>query len=448
MKKYKIEKNHIHLVRISEEITLFLHTETLQIYPINDKALLSFLSDFKKNGHKVLVDNLENQLLFDFINQKVAIAPPSSEIKKIKTTKEKYETIVLPISATCNLSCPYCFAQTENGFGFKNFQKEDIDNIVKFLVKKNIRKKNITIIFFGGEPLLSVSIIKYTINLFIEKYPQYKINYSITTNGTVLNDEIIQIFKENNFAVLISLDGFDNEYNVRKFKTGNSSVNSVIENIYKLKNNGIYPNLRATLLNNNPYICETYDFFEKLELPFNIVFAYTSENKSHSFSNYNEDVLNLINDQLNSLIDYYVKKLINKDIIYNSTLVELISIFRYRVKKQLACTAGMDYFTITSDKDIFSCAHLMNDVKYKIGNINETIINKKNLVSVFIEDISACQKCWVKHLCLGGCPAQKISMGTEPNLPMTQENCSLEKIRWEFYLKLYYYITQISPEYL
>ena len=141
MKKNKLEKNHIHLINISNDVTLFLHTETLQIYPIKDQALLSFLTDFKKNGHEILVENPENKLLFDFVNDKVAIAPSPSKIKKINTKKEKFETIILPIAATCNLSCPYCFAQTENGFGFNSFEKKDIDSIVKFLVENGADTK-------------------------------------------------------------------------------------------------------------------------------------------------------------------------------------------------------------------------------------------------------------------------------------------------------------------
>ena len=293
-----------------------------------------------------------------------------------------------------------------------------------------------------------MDIIKYTINIIKTKYSEYKVSYSITTNGTIITDEIIKIFKENNFAILLSIDGYDNDFNLRKFKNGRKSVTKVIENINKLKNNGIFPKIRATLLNTNPYIAETYDFFEKLELPFNIVFTYASENKTHNFSLYTNDILEKIKFQLDTVLKYYIEKIKRKDILYNSLFKDLFSIFRFRIKKQIVCSAGQSYYTIISNGDIFSCSHFINDSKFKIGNINGGKIYKKDFIPLPLEEIKDCKLCWAKYLCLGGCPAQKLSMDKKINESFKIENCELEKICFEFYLKLYYFVTQLAPEYI
>jgi len=273
------------------------------------------------------------------------------------------------------------------------------------------------------------------------------VHYSITSNGTIFNDEIMQIFKDNNFAVLISLDGYDNEFNLRKFKNGKSSVEVVLNNVEKLKNNGIYSEFRATLINNNPYIMETYDFFEKLKIPFTIVFAYTSENKTHSYAKYDEINLQNIKKQFNELLKYYVNKIKLDDKIYDSMLMHYNETISFRIKKYINCSAGINFFTITSNGDIFSCTHFMNEKKYKLGNIEKFIIKKSRYIPVPVKKISSCEKCWAKNFCLGGCTSQKISMGRKTNESMNPENCELEKIKIQFYLKLYYFINEIKPNY-
>jgi radical SAM protein with 4Fe4S-binding SPASM domain len=437
----------IHLIKINSKITLFLHNETLQIYPIFEDELLMFLKKYKKLGAKTVINNYENQQILNFVSDKIINAPLSISVKRNNIKNKGFTTIVLPIAATCNLACPYCFAQSENGFNYENFTEKDVDSIVTFLIDKNKNSNEISIVFFGGEPLLNLNIIKYTITLFKEKYHKYNVHYSITSNGTIFNDEIIQIFKDNNFAVLISLDGYDNEFNLRKFKSGKSSVEVVLNNVEKLKINGIYHEFRATLINNNPYIVETYNFFEKLKTPFTIVFAYTSENKSHNYAKYDETNLKNISKQFDELLKYYVSKIKVDDKIYDSMLIHYNEIISFRIKKYINCSAGINFFTITSNGDIFSCTHFMNEKKYRLGNIEKFIIKKSKYIPVPIKNISFCEKCWAKNFCLGGCTSQKISMGRKSNEPMIEEYCELEKIKIQFYLKLYYFINEIKPNY-
>jgi radical SAM protein with 4Fe4S-binding SPASM domain len=200
-------------------------------------------------------------------------------------------------------------------------------------------------------------------------------------------------------------------------------------------------------VSNNPYICETFDFFEKLQLPFNIVFAYISENKSHQYANYDNKSLITIKEQLDRLLTYYMNKLRKRDPIYSQAISDYSSVFRFRVKGKKACSAGIDFFTITANGDIFSCSHLMNEPKYAIGNININFDKNYDYVVADIDKMQECAECWAQYLCKGGCFAQKISMG-KTNCQAKQTNdCELERLLWQFYMKLYYHVMQIAPEY-
>jgi radical SAM protein with 4Fe4S-binding SPASM domain len=445
--KLMLDKN-IHLIKISETENLFFHSKSLQIYPIRDIDLFNFLINFQKNGNQIIEKNKSYNQIYNFICDKISNAPKTTSNDNVNTQIEIFNAIVLPISDKCNLNCPYCFAQTNGTFNFKSFTCKDIEQTIKFTVDKNENKETpVSVIFFGGEPLLKLDIIKFTLEYCKNNYPSRKFNFAITTNGTIITDEIIKIFKDNNFAVLFSLDGYENEFNLRKFKNGKSSVPLVLKNLQRLKDNGIFPELRATLLNNNPYICETYDFFEKLELPFNIVFAYVSENTSNQYANYDKRILQSIEVQFNKLQDYYINKVKNRENLYNKLIAELASYLRFRIKTSIACGAGYNYFTVTADGNIFSCPHLMNDKKYAIGNILEGVKSKSDFTPVKIDSIVECNDCWLRYLCNGGCPSQKISAGRSNMSSMGENECNLEKLKWEFYIKLYYHIMTIAPEY-
>jgi len=89
----------------------------------------------------------------------------------------------------------------------------------------------------------------------------------------------------------------------------------------------------------------------------------------------------------------------------------------------------------------------MNDKKYAIGNIYELAISKQKYVPVKLDEIEECSDCWIRHLCIGGCVAQKISLGKSNKMAMPNNECNLLKITFEHYLKLFYFAKKYSPEY-
>ncbi len=358
MENLKLQPNEIHLITCSNDNKLFLHVPSLQLYPLNkdNEELFDFLQYYKKNGYdnSILHYGPERfKELFDFIQNKINNAPKTVFFKSPERNKEYFTNIVLPISASCNLNCPYCFAQTDGGFKFSDYSEADIQEIVDFIVKKNDPDTPITLIFFGGEPLLKFDIIKFTVNYCKKTYPDRKFGYSMTTNGTILNDNILSFIKDSDISILISLDGPDNEFNLRHFKDGTKSIDKVIKNLEYMRNVGVRLEIRATLVNNNPYIRETFDFFESLGIPFNVVFAYASENKSHHYADYNDNNLKSIASQFDGLFDFYAKKIQNKEPLYNKMLFENIDLIRYRIAREVSCSAGITYFTIMSNGGYF-----------------------------------------------------------------------------------------------
>ncbi|GEM_PF-1118909 len=444
----------IHLIETENGTTLFFHAETLQIYPLQEgNELLQFLRALQLNGAdgaRELYNAEDFAAMYNYICEKIA-ATPLSPRKVSDTTQPTFNQIVLPIAGHCNLNCPYCFAQTDGGFHFRDYTEKDIVNVIDFLIAKNPDSNvPITIVFFGGEPLLRLDIIKFTTQYIKEHYSDRLFRYSMTTNGTIVNEEVIRMIRENHIAVMLSIDGPDNEFNLRTFRNQGKSIGKVINNIQMLKEQGIKMELRATLVNTNPYIEDTFRFFEEMKVPFDIVFAYQSENKTHQYADYGADTLSRIREQLDRVLCYYKTKIQNRENIYNKMFKTLSDILRYRKRRNVICGTGWNFFTITADGTIFPCAHLMNNPRYGIGNIHTNSFDKarwQELLPVAIEDIDECRDCWAKNLCMGGCVSEKISIGRKNNQALEEKECQLQQLIWEFNIKLYYLFMSIAPEY-
>lgn len=418
---------------VDKQNTLLYDGETMAIFPLDnfeDRKLLDelFSGELSEDSKEELKYNTKGLKNNNWGNLE----------KNYVTT---FSSIVLPISSACNLNCPYCFAQTsKGGFNFKDFKREDIDKLLKAISLS--KEKRTTLIFFGGEPLIKFDIIEYTVKKVKKDYSSLNIGYSITTNGTLITERIAKFFKMNQFSVLLSLDGYDNEFNLRRFKNGRTSVNRVLRSIDILKKCDVYFEIRATLTSNNPYMYETFVFFEKLSAPFNIAFAYASENKSNPhLTSYQKEELNRIKKAFEQLFGYYCEIIREGASIHNITFHTIKGELENRLHKELICSAGGSYITVMSDGNIFSCAHLMNDSQYIIGNINDVKgidLNSYNFTPKKVTEINECQNCWAKNLCNGGCPSQKVSLGKTAYEAFPKEECELNRIMYEFYIKLYY----------
>ena len=317
---------------------LLFHPTTLQIYPLSKSNIITkVLHSIKKSGvdktHKKYGADTCNQVI-NYVSKTIANGPATTYSDIGDNYNPSYDVVVLPIAGMCNLNCPYCFAQTDGGFNFPNYTKKDVEKVISYVMdsRANTNAKTTSFVFFGGEPLLKFDIIEYTVSYINNNYPNQHVEYSITTNGTIVNDNILSFFKKNNFLVLLSLDGPDNEFNLRKYHDGSKSIYTVLNNIELYKKSGIPIELRATLINTNPYIVDTFNFFENLQCPFSIVFAYQSENKSHqNLSLYDEITLQSIKKQLWDLLEYYKEKIDKKDTIYTKIIKDTKNIFDFRI---------------------------------------------------------------------------------------------------------------------
>ena len=433
---------------IFEEMFLFFHAPTMKIISLDkkkDSEIIRFLQSFTENGPQITrrIMRGDYDLYYSQICNILESAPYSTTIRS-KNNSPILANVVLPIASSCNLCCPYCFAQTNNGFHFKSYTKGDIERTITLLAEnyKKHRQK-VSIAFFGGEPLIKYDLIKFCLEFTKQNYPNIPISYSITTNGTLITSDVIETFKKYNVDVLVSVDGLDNEFNMRKFHDGRKSIELVLKNIKELRDNGINVQLRATMINTNPYILQTFRFFEEIEIPFSIVFAYSSENTNHDYSTYNADILAGIRNQLEGVYEYYVEKIYSGAPIYNMKFHAYAKTVKMRIKRDISCASGRTFFTLMSNGDIFTCSHYMNNPKYIVGNIFAPMQFKEDKLSKLSPEKlyrhKSCTKCWARYLCLGGCTSQIIIAGGTNVSSYMGNECELMKIEFILYLKMFFH---------
>jgi radical SAM protein with 4Fe4S-binding SPASM domain len=362
--------------------------------------------------------------------------------------KRNIKQYILPIVDNCNLACEYCFAKDNSNFKFKSYTNNDIINVLKFIVDSNNTNTRIDICFFGGEPLLKPEIIEFTIDTVKNKYPKHKFSFSITTNGTIFNNRIINLIKKENINILLSLDGDEEDSSLRRYANGFPSFSKVINNIEKIR--GIIPiNIRCTIASNNFDLVKTVSFLEELKLPYLYSFVYKSGNKDHNYGLYSDDVIENLKRSLDELNDFFLEKIKNNNKIYCQTIINNINTLRKRDRNNIACEGGVSMLSITSNGDIFSCQHLVNYPKFKIGNIESGIdqILFSESKPTDVKNIKVCNKCWIRFLCSGGCFSEKLLCNKSVHDSLPEDSCNLEKLKWEYTIRLYSKITKKFPEY-
>lgn len=262
-------------------------------------------------------------------------------------------TYTLHITKSCNLACDYCYEKDKTSqYSLEQIIK-NIDNIFE-----NIKEK-ITIEFLGGETLLRFDLLKNSIEYMEDKYKQHINNYLITTNGTILNDTIINFLRINKgrISFSISIDG-DEESNKRRFyKNGKYCYNDIINNIYKIID--LDPIVHIVTHKNN--VCKTYN---NIMMFYNMGIKKISIGFIQSIEFLTDEEFEILKKQLIEIIDYRFNNNI-KDLY-----IDIID------SKPIQNTAKIYVKDIINNKIIFESFGSISSGL--IENVNKNFSNKNN----------------------------------------------------------------------
>lgn len=393
--------------------------ENAAVYKINDYYYNILVN-------KTQIYKLDNKDREDLI--KISLITNRLNDTDYKSYQIEINSITLFLNDYCNLKCKYCY-ETKKGHSRLSFEtaKRIIDNFVK-------EKSSLTINFFGGEPLLSFELIKKIINYTKIINLENKINfqYSMTTNGTLINSEIAEFLIDNNFQVTLSIDGVKSKHDLYRVDTnGNGSYDKAINGLKLIES--LHPIIRTTLTKHNSDLIEIVSNF----IPFKVQCVYCAPN-FEDFLDENE-VIKLYSKYLD-MIDFFhyqlkIKKYDNCLVFYN-----IISLLKriHKPKKIISyCDACIKSISINCNGDVYPCHRFTSNNYKKIGFFEDTNIKDK-IKNVFNTDFlnNSCKECWAKLLCGGYCKYNDFSFPSYKEI-----YCDFQKKYLKNIIKLYLTLT-------
>ncbi|OME05863.1 radical SAM/SPASM domain-containing protein [Paenibacillus odorifer] len=331
----------------------------------------------------------------------------------------------LNLADGCNLQCTYCYEGIEKRTAV--LKEEVMHDAIDFMIENNPEDEKINLVLLGGEPLLNKRIFLSLFEYIENKYTEYKdiFEFEMTTNGILLDDKVVSIVKNNNFKLLISIDGDKETHNLnRKSLNEKDYYDTIMRNVHKLLNGNVRFGVRMTVTCNNVHL-----FYK------NVLYFYNMGiKKIHAayddFGTWTPETLGILDDQMNLLDEFYLSSVAyTNDVLLNLYDLKLTTFFAAR--KPLFCSAGsIGHFTVNSSGEIFPCGYVLNDPKWNIGNLQSGIEKKKLVDSIknSVKYSEKCKECDISFTCSGQkCGFQNYRITGYLNIP-SDITCQLEHI--------------------
>lgn len=325
------------------------------------------------------------------------------------------KAMCLHISHDCNLRCKYCFASTGDfGKGRKLMPFEVGKVAIDFLLEKSVGRENLEVDFFGGEPLMNFDVVKQIVEYARSKEEEYHKNFrfTITTNGMLLDDDTIDYINKEMYNVVLSIDG-RKEVNdrMRVRVDGSGCYDRILPKFKKLvdgRGDKEYY-VRGTYTKYNLDFSE--DVMHLYEAGFDeISVEPVIESPEEAYAITEEDL-----DQIYAEYDKLVDRIgaIRKNGKHINFFHFMIDLDQGPcvIKRLRGCGSGNEYVSITPDGDIYPCHQFVGHDEYKMGNIEEGTFNndiKKEFAGCHVYSKPACQECWARFYCSGGCNANNF----------------------------------------
>jgi len=347
----------------------------------------------------------------------VADQPVPEPARQMPPENFPLTTMVLNVTNQCNLSCTYCYeygedkiVDTENGRKPKFMSEETARESVDFMLREAGDNPVAHLTFFGGETLLNLKVLKSTIAYARERAAAAgkQVDFSLTTNATLLLPEVIEFLADNHVGVTISIDGpKEVQDQFRVFSNGAGSYDLVIPKIRELlRRHRTRPvGARVTLTTNQIDIRRIFRHLTE-EVGFREVgFApvTTSPNRDYAISGEGFDSMLR---QFQALAQEFLEAALEGRHHGFSNVKDTLEEIHKGVSKPFPCGAGLGLVGVSTDGDVALCHRFAGSDAHKLGTVRtgiDRLVQIGFLDKHHIADKIDCSKCWARPLCAGGC---------------------------------------------
>ncbi len=330
--------------------------------------------------------------------------------------KEKTSGVVkalcLHIAHTCNLNCSYCFASQGKYHGERAVMSYEVGKrALDFLVENSGSRRNLEVDFFGGEPLMNFEVVKQLVAYArsIEKEKNKNFRFTLTTNGLLIDDDVIDFANREMSNVVLSLDGRKEIHDrFRVDYAGKGSFDRIVPKFKKLVDarGGKNYYMRGTFTHANP------DFLTDIKTMLDLGFTELSMEPvvcaAGDPSELTEADKPIVMEQYEKLAELMIKRDDEgKPFTFYHYMIDLKGgpcIY----KRISGCGSGTEYMAVTPWGDLYPCHQFVGEEKFKLGDIYTGVTNtaiQKEFADCNVYARPDCRDCWAKLYCSGGCAA-------------------------------------------
>lgn len=363
------------------------------------KEAIEEVQELKDNGELFTPDNYEGYIT-DLIDKRPTVV----------------KALCLHIAHDCNLACKYCFAEEGEYHGRRALMSyETGKQALDFLIANSGNRVNLEVDFFGGEPLMNFDVVKQLVEYgrSQEKIHNKKFRFTLTTNGVLLNDDVMEFANKEMSNVVLSIDGRKEVHDrMRPFRKGAGSYDLIVPKFQKLADSRDQNNyyVRGTYTHFNTDFSE--DVLHLADLGFKQVSVepvVTDPKEEYCLT---EEDLPKLFEQYDKLAAEMVKrKKEGKDFNFFHFMIDLEG--GPCVAKRLSgCGSGTEYLAVTPWGDLYPCHQFVGNEDFLLGDIwkgvqKTDIVNKFKKCNVYSRE--KCKNCFARFYCSGGCAANSYN---------------------------------------
>ena len=333
-----------------------------------------------------------------------------------KERKTVVKALCLHIAHDCNLACRYCFAEEGEYHGRRALMSFEVGKkALDFLIANSGSHRNLEVDFFGGEPLMNWEVVKQLVEYGREqeKLHDKHFRFTLTTNGVLLNDEIMEFCNREMSNVVLSLDGRKAVNDkMRPFRNGKGSYDLIVPKFQKFADSRNQMNyyVRGTFTHYNLDFAE--DAIHFADLGFRQMSIEPVVAPPEADYAIREEDLPQILDQYDKLAKEYIKrKKEGRGFNFFHFMIDL-NAGPCVAKRLSGCGSGTEYLAVTPWGDLYPCHQFVGQEGFLLGNVDEGITNTAvrdefKLCNVYAKD--KCRDCFARFYCSGGCAANSYN---------------------------------------
>ncbi|MEY8574778.1 thioether cross-link-forming SCIFF peptide maturase [Oscillospiraceae bacterium 21-37] len=366
-----------------------------EITPAEVEACLDAVGELEKAGKLFTPD---------------AFAPMAGDFKARSGNVVK--ALCLHVAHTCNLNCSYCFASQGKFHGERALMPFEVGRrALDFLMENSGSRRNLEVDFFGGEPLMNWDVVKRLVAYArsVEKEKGKNFRFTLTTNGMLIDEDVIQFANREMHNVVLSLDGRREVHDrFRVDYQGQGSYQQIVPKFQKLVqargNRNYY--MRGTFTHWNP------DFLQDIEAMLDLGFTELSMEPVVCAP---EDPAALTEEDKGIVMEQYEK--LAQKMLERKKAGKPFTFYHYMIdlesgpciyKRISGCGSGTEYMAVTPWGDLYPCHQFVGEERFRLGSVFEGVTNpgvQEEFRRCNVYARPDCADCWAKLYCAGGCAA-------------------------------------------